>query len=310
VNLLQIGSIREGASTATDVDTTAKQLGDGTTCSLPDHGQWCKVRMGEPDAEFSMAVYNSDDIVSNSICSTGTWELSTSDITDMGQPGHALDIGANVGFYSLVLAAAGWNVTAFEPMAKNTDLIEATLCANPALQQRITLNKFGLGPKDEHCVIISGDDNLGDGVSQCGADAEKPVKAGYSKRGTMDIRRLDDVLLQQHVSQVDFVKMDVEGFECQVMEGGQSLLTKYRPKMIQSEVWHKMQGCLPQDYLASFANASYKVTQDRACTMPDLSRPVEIVNRFMCRKTGVSFLQGVQSMSQNERKIVWLQPDF
>ena len=56
---------------------------------------------------------------------------------------------------------------------------KATMCANPALKSRITLNKFGLGPKDEHCVIISGDDNLGDGVSKCGADAKKPIAAGH-----------------------------------------------------------------------------------------------------------------------------------
>merc|ERR1719473_485395 len=102
-NLLQIGSILEGSVTATQADTTPKQLGDGTTCELPANSRWCKVRMGEPEAEFSMAVYNGDDIVSNSICTTGTWELSTSDITNLGRPGHALDIGANVGFYSLVL---------------------------------------------------------------------------------------------------------------------------------------------------------------------------------------------------------------
>lgn len=290
----------------------SEQLWRDTECPLPDHGQWCTVRMGASHDTFDMAVYNSADIVSNSICTTGTWELSLNDVKDLGKPGHALDIGANVGFYSLVLAAAGWNVTSFEPMHANTELIEASLCANPELKPRITLNKFGLGSKDDHCIIISGDDNLGDGLSQCGEDAKKPVQAGYHKRATMDIRRLDDVLTQQHVDQINFVKMDVEGFECQVMGGGQSLLTKFRPRMIQSEVWPTMQGCLPQDYLSSFFQASYSVTKDRACTMPDLSRPNEIDNRFMCREkeqTGLSLLESVVSLGRKERAMVWLTPD-
>jgi len=304
-----------GDDVANKVDSAPEfaKLERDAKCPLPPNAQWCTVRMGLKHDTFSMAVYNSADIVSNSICSTGTWELQLHDVTDLGEPGHALDIGANVGFYSLVLAAAGWNVTSFEPMHTNIELIEASMCANPDLAQRITLNKFGLGAKDDHCNIISGDDNLGDGVSVCGDAAKKPVQAGYHKRATIDIRRLDDVLAQEQVDHINFVKMDVEGFECQVMAGGQSLLSKYRPRTIQSEVWPDMQGCLPQDYLASFAKASYSVARDRACSTPDLSRPINIDNRYMCRKTeqkaGLSLLESVASLGHRQRAIVWLTPD-
>jgi FkbM family methyltransferase len=279
-------------------------------CKLPANGRWCQVTLGS--ADFPMAVYNSADIVSNEICNTGTWELSAKDVTELGNAGHALDIGTNVGFYSFVLAAHGWSVTAFEPMSANHELLDATMCKNPALKQMIMLNKFGLGAKDDHCIIISDDNNLGDGISQCGDDAKKPIRAGYHQRATMDIRRLDDVLTEEHVSQIDFVKMDVEGFECHVMEGGQSLLTKFRPRLIQSEVWHDMQGCLPQDYLSSFAKASYSVTNDRECTTANLTRPAKIENRYMCQqpeRTGMSLLEAVASLEPTQRKIVWLTPN-
>jgi len=280
-----------------------------TECPLPANARWCKVTLGSP---FQMALYGTDDIVSNEVCNTGTWELHDKDIADLGSPGHALDIGANVGFYSMALANAGWNVTAFEPMAKNSALIDATLCANPSLKSRITLNKFGLGPKDENCIIISDDDNVGDGVSKCGADAanfEKEGQVGYHKRSSIDIRRLDDVLVKQSVHNVDFVKMDVEGFECKVMAGGQSLLTKFRPRIIQSEVWPDMQGCLPQDYLASFSKASYSVNKDLECTRPDASRPAAIDNRYMCLEAGTSLLQTAHELESHVRHTVWLRAD-
>jgi len=283
---------------------------EAPNCPLPANGRWCKVQLGP--ANFNMAVYDSEDIVSDTICQSGTWELQPNDVTALGEPGTAIDIGANVGFYSFVLAAHGWNVTSFEPMVANHALLDATMCANPSLKEKITLNKFGLGAKDDHCIIISGDDNLGDGVTQCGEDAKKPIQAGYHQRATMDIRRLDDVLKEQQVSKVDFVKMDVEGFECQVMAGGQSLLTKFRPKLIQSEVWHKMQGCQPEDYLNSFAKASYSVTKDRSCTQPGLVRPAQIENRYMCREpeqTGMGLLSMVAGLRSDERRIVWLSPD-
>lgn len=291
---------------------TASAVGQAdmtSECPLPANARWCKVSLG---SSFQMAVYSTDDIVSNEVCNTGTWELHDSDIAAMGVPGHALDIGANVGFYSLVLASAGWNVTAFEPMAKNSALIDATMCANPELKSRITLNKFGLGPKDEHCIIISGDDNVGDGVSQCGAEAtkfEKEGQPGYHKRADIDIRRLDDVLVKQNVDKIDFVKMDVEGFECKVMAGGQSLLTKFRPKIIQSEVWPKMQGCQPQDYLADFAKAKYSVNKDLECTRPDATRPAAIDNRYMCRTPGASLLEMANELESHVRHTVWLRAD-
>jgi len=307
--LLQINSNKVELSQAPP--PASAELGSAVPpCSLPANGRWCQVRLGS--AAFSMAVYNSDDIVSNEICNTGSWELTETDVTELGQPGNALDIGANIGFYSFVLAANGWNVTSFEPMSANHELLDATMCANPALKQRITLNKFGLGSKDDHCIIISGDDNLGDGVSKCGEDAKQPIQAGYHQRATMDVHRLDDVLTQQHVDNINFVKMDVEGFECQVMVGGQSLLTKFRPRLIQSEVWHDMQGCLPQDYLSAFAKASYSVTKDRTCTTPDLTRPEQIDNRYMCRQpqqTATSLLEFASSLSPAVRKIVWLTPN-
>lgn len=291
-------------------------------CALPANGQWCQVKVGQ--APFMMAVYKNDDIVSNDICRLGTWEVQDGDLAALGAPGSALDIGANVGFYSFLLAAQGWNVTAFEPLASNHELLDATMCANPVLAQRITMHKFGLGAKDDRCIMISGDDNLGDGVSRCGEDVNKTIETGFQKRAEMTIRRLDDVLTEDHAEKLDFVKMDVEGFECQVMAGGQSLLTKFRPRMIQSEVWHDMQGCLPQDYLASFANASYTVAKDRTCTIADLSRPKLIDNRYMCSQPkqaapvsnqsmnvvaiNASVLLSVAAINRNERKIVWLTP--
>jgi len=311
---LLTGVLSEGAEDSCLLQVSAKQTIAGEECKLPANGRWCDVKLGA--ANFKMAVYNTDDIVSQNICQTNTWELTVNDITALGKPGNALDIGANIGFYSFVLAANGWNVTSFEPMTSNHEFLEATMCQNPALKQRIRLNKFGLGSKDDHCIIISGDANLGDGISQCGELAKKPIQAGYHKRASMDIRRLDDVLTEEKIDKIDFVKMDVEGFECQVMAGGQSLLTKYRPRLIQSEVWPQMQGCLPKDYLASYAKAKYSVNQDMGCAVVNMTSGTgsEIVNRYMCpeaQQTGLSLLEvgSVEELQEYQRKIVWLTPD-
>jgi len=43
------------------------------------------------------------------------------------------------------------------------------------------------------------------------------------------------------------MKMDIEGFECKAVEGGQLLFSKYRPKFMQFELKSSnVKDCLPQ----------------------------------------------------------------
>jgi len=255
-------------------------------CPLPANGRWCGVHLGH--LHFVMAVYAEGCPLSEMICRTGSWELSESDLKFFGPPGQALDIGTHVGFYSLVLAAMGFKVNSFEPIVANVNMLTASLCRNPRFASNIKIHNVGLGVKNDHCIMISGDSNLGDGITKCGQEAANWVDGktgGYRKRGDMDMRRLDDILAEENVPSVDFVKMDVEGFECEVMKGGQSLIEKYRPRFIQSEIWSIMEGgCKPDDFLASFDRAGYIVSTNKQCTDKSLTLPqgTTIDERYMC----------------------------
>lgn len=87
---------------------------------------------------------------------------------------------------------------------------------------------------------------------------------------------------RDHFSRVDFVKIDVEGFECQVFKGAQHLLSSVKPRMIQTEVWRHMVNCNPQKYLQMFESSKYKVTQDQNCQVPDAAIQADISNFWMC----------------------------
>lgn len=249
-----------------------------SSCPLPPGARWCRVQLQNLPA-FDMAVYAASDIVSNQICMHGHWEMSN--MAELGPPGKALDVGGNVGYYSLSLAAAGWTVTTFEPLSQNVALIEASLCRNPALAARVKLYNVGLGPSNTQCTIISDNNNVGDGVTKCGSNASH-VPMGYSVRGSFGIRRLDDVMAQDGVGNFDFVKLDVEGYECQVFAGASKLLSGHKPRLIQSEVWPNMKGCTPAGYLQMFTNSGYTVSKDINCHTPDANVPASISDFFMC----------------------------
>jgi len=242
-------------------------------CPLPAGAVWCRVRLDNLPA-FWIAVYDWDvkeDWVSYNICQTGHWEHS--DIAAFGPPGHMLDIGGNLGYTTFAFAEAGWTVTTFEPMLPNLHLMAATLCRNPHLVSRVNVNWFGLGTANQQCKMISPKNNVGDGFTRCTDKADvtpDQIDANlFEEKGTFAMRRLDEVLLEQGISKIDLIKIDVEGYEAQVFEGAPGLLAKYQPRLIKSEVWQSMVGSSGVDYLNRFKEAGYKFFKDSKCQIPE-----------------------------------------
>jgi len=77
------------------------------------------------DLSWPMCVYNTsrDVHVSGSIVRTGSWEghlvsLMVNTMRGFGRDCSLLDIGGNIGFYTLAAARAGFGVDVFEPDKK------------------------------------------------------------------------------------------------------------------------------------------------------------------------------------------------
>ena len=121
---------------------------------------------------FDRVIHRSDhDAVSRSIRTIGFWdlahprelaELAGSRLPDTSHSGDGppvfLDIGANLGFYSLLFASIGFSVFAIDPMNHNRRALNASLCLNPPLAQRVTLINAALGaPSDagRACTVES-----------------------------------------------------------------------------------------------------------------------------------------------------------
>jgi hypothetical protein len=147
--------------------------------------------------QFKMFVYESRDnvrdIVSESITGSGSWERSeTEKLMSLLRCGEGaqglrgtktceentstrgvfLDIGSNIGWYSLVASQLGHDVIAFEPFKSNTDLICASLgYTSPQSRQRFRLHQLGLHVKRLECELFQQKHvNIGDTVSVCDAN--------------------------------------------------------------------------------------------------------------------------------------------
>ncbi|KAI9017656.1 S-adenosyl-L-methionine-dependent methyltransferase [Gaertneriomyces semiglobifer] len=215
-------------------------------------------RAGLTPTAFDMHVYSTHDIVSDFIKKTGSWDEGKTRmmIQKLGEVQSAnsqkeivfLDIGANVGWFTLTVAAAGYKVVAVEPMIANHMLLRPSICANKGFSDRITLYDVGLNNQKEQCFLFSDIYNKGDGTTACSTDTSKtkdwnPDPEKYVFLQNINVETLDSVMAAHKGQYVGLVKIDVEGFEPWVLKGGMEffsnkanrppfIITEFSPGMI------------------------------------------------------------------------------
>jgi FkbM family methyltransferase len=139
------------------------------------------------------------------------------------------DIGANLGFYSVLFAqqtGPQGRVVAFEPARRIFSKLRATIAKN-GLDQVIPLN-LACGSASVDGVLRQVSRSTGN-ASLVGGDAGNASLVGGDAGGeAVPVRPLDEIPeALGHPPQL--VKIDVEGFESEVLEGAQSILREHRP---------------------------------------------------------------------------------
>jgi FkbM family methyltransferase len=140
--------------------------------------------------------------------------LIASRLVDPG--GSCLDIGANIGLYSVLLASLcgpSGRVISFEPSPH----IRERLLANTQSLPQVTVLPWALGanPGQLHLERFQGNEGLAT-LRQSGWDVLETIP--------VEVRRLDDIPEVQALGPIDLLKIDVEGWEPQVFAGASELL--------------------------------------------------------------------------------------
>lgn len=171
--------------------------------------------------------------IDSSLFYYGYYEKETTELLERLVKGGMviLDIGANVGVHSLAMAQqlkrTGGIVHAFEP----------TTWAFEKLKYNNQLNNF----PNLHLHRIALSDVNGEQKILCTASEEvMPFKAswdisGKSKNRGQDhliFQKLDDWVVEKGVTQIDLIKIDVDGYEVKVLNGALESFKKFRPLLI------------------------------------------------------------------------------
>ena len=124
---------------------------------------------------------------------------------------RAIDAGAHVGFWSAPLAAVFEKVDAFE-----THWLHHTCFSQNVPAGNVTLHRVGLGAGSSRMTLQTV--GLNSGMS----------RMAWSDDGDVEIRALDEFGFDD----VDFMKIDVEGFELPLLEGARETLVRCRPLVL------------------------------------------------------------------------------
>lgn len=134
-----------------------------------------------------------------------------------------IDIGGNIGHHALWFAANGCAVHSFEPNQALWPEIERK-SAIPGLPGSITLHRTAMGRTNEVREFL-----LPEGVNQgTGSFEHEPYNWG-GNRAEVKISAASEYLQSAGIADADLVKIDVEGFEIDVMDGLRSFLAQARP---------------------------------------------------------------------------------
>jgi FkbM family methyltransferase len=148
-------------------------------------------------------------------------------VQQLVKPGDCvLDVGANFGILTLLmskLVGSQGRVHSFEPNPLLCKTLSATLAHNGI--ENVQLHHFALGAEDGELPLNVPKGNFGRGSLASNSEH------GLESR-TVSIRRLDDLVSHQGVSRIALMKIDVEGFELQVLMGSQHVLEAIRPSAI------------------------------------------------------------------------------
>ena len=184
---------------------------------------------------------------------------------------NVIDVGANIGHHSLFLSkCVGKNgkVYCFEPIKS----IYERLLNNIELNSMDNINayNYALGDKvTEQTIFINDKDKGSSSLFSFNSTSKKEI---------VKIQKLD--LL--NIENIKFIKIDVEGYEYEVLKGAENLINKYHPIIIleYSPIFYlKINPQIGHQIIQFLLNKNYKIID--ASQFPNFSNPINDLNTFI-----------------------------
>lgn len=167
--------------------------------------------------------------------------------------GFLIDVGANIGWYSILAGLTGASACAFEPIYTTYQ----RLCKNIELNGLATVRPFHMGLGDKTGVEpFWFHPNVSGASSRANLDF---FSDGRAQPVECPMNTLDNILKQEEIKQIDLIKCDVEGGELFVYRGAIETLRRFRPFVLSEMLrkWSAKFNYHPDEIIKLFTGLEY-----------------------------------------------------
>ncbi len=148
-------------------------------------------------------------------------------VSHVSQGMRVVDVGANVGVYTSLFAqlvGSSGRVIALEPAPDNWRALNKALTTNR--WNNVEIYQVAAADQSGRMCFERSFYNSGNNAL-C-------LESGRDGAESVEVVRLDDLLAGRRV---DFIKIDVQGWEAAVLRGSEQTLERNRPLRVRAEVW-------------------------------------------------------------------------
>lgn len=187
----------------------------------------------------------------------------------------ALDIGAHIGYYSLIFAdkvGKSGKVYAFEPDPENHAILSKNIKINGFLNIQ-AINKAVLD-KSGALNLYKSNSNSGDHRVYDPGEQRKIIEAQAIK--------IDDLFADSNVA-IKLIKMDIQGAEYFAVNGMISTINKSRNLILCAEFWPyglKMSGIAPNSFIALLFNLGFSVYEQRGSERIKIDSASQLIDKY------------------------------
>ena len=191
------------------------------------------------------------------------------------------DIGANVGLYSCYAAKLkNINVYAFEPSVFNLEILTKNIFLNQ-LSNNVTIVPFPLTDKLKETEFKMTAVDWGSSVSTFGKNYKhdgSKLKAQFNYK--MLGLSMDDCANILKMKRPDYIKMDVDGIEHLILEGGKQILKKTKSVLVEIDDNFTLQAENAKKHLTQ---AGFKLVEKKHSDLMEKSKLKSVFNQIWKR---------------------------
>lgn len=194
-------------------------------------------------------VFDPSDVAYGIVCNGEVEEKETNLVRaimrELGTSFVFYDIGSNTGWYTMLSAVHSKDVSvvSFEPVFEHTASQKESIALNKK-ENQVRLYEVALSNHDsKESIRLAG---LGSSLEKDFLEADFGVRQ-------VDVKKLDTLFKEENFKPPHFIKIDVEGHELKVLEGGRSVIEAHSPLLfVEIAKTMSVRNFLNKDYNALF----------------------------------------------------------